>query len=74
MWSPNDWHVTPFMALRLSLGAKPYRCEYCRINFASFRRRREKFSFRRWDRKRRKDAVPQQQDGKQGGNFEGAFS
>ncbi len=62
------------MALRLSLGAKPFRCEYCRINFASFRRRREKFSFRRWNRKQPKDAVPQPSDGKAGGSFEGALS
>lgn len=53
LWSEKDCHITPFMALRMSLGAKPFRCEYCRVNFLSFRRRHEKFTFKRWARKRK---------------------
>jgi hypothetical protein len=42
----------------MRLGARPYRCEYCRINFVSFRRRLEKFSFRRWKtRNRHREAA-----------------
>ena len=26
------------------------RCEYCRFNFASFRRRKEVFTFKRWEK------------------------
>ena len=31
----------------LRMGATPYRCEFCRCNFASFRRCKEKFSWRK---------------------------
>ena len=33
--------------LFLRMGATPYRCEFCRCNFASFRRCKEKFSWRK---------------------------
>jgi len=52
-WSPEDHHAKAGQLLLMQLGARPYRCEYCRVNFVSFRKRREKFSFRRW-RKYRK--------------------
>jgi hypothetical protein len=52
LWSTQDYHATAFMLLRMSFGAKPYRCEYCRLNFVSFRRRREKFTFKRWAKTR----------------------
>jgi hypothetical protein len=52
LWSEKDCRISAFMALRMSLGAKPYRCEYCRINFVSFRRRHEKFTFKRWAKRR----------------------
>ncbi len=51
LWSEKDRHLTLTMALRMALGAKPFRCEYCRINFLSFRRRHEKFTFKRWAKK-----------------------
>lgn len=52
-WSVEDHHATGTQLLMLRLGARPYRCEYCRINFVSFRRRLEKFSFSRWKKRRR---------------------
>jgi len=48
LWSIKDAHVTAWKAFLLRLGAKPFRCEYCRINFVSFRARLERFTFRRW--------------------------
>jgi hypothetical protein len=54
-WSGKT-HVHPpvFVALKVSMGAHKWRCEYCRLNFAAFRKRKEVFSFRRW-----KKFVPQ---------------
>jgi len=46
-WSEKDFHGSLGTLLLLRMGAKPYRCEYCRVNFASFRWRKEKFSYRR---------------------------
>lgn len=46
-WSEKDFHESLGTLLLLRMGAKPYRCEYCRVNFASFRSRKEKFSYRR---------------------------
>ncbi len=42
-WSRSDYRVSFFKGLALHLGANPYRCEYCRCNFVSFRRRKEKY-------------------------------
>jgi hypothetical protein len=53
LWSERGAHVGMFADLCLRLGAKPFRCEYCRINFISFRRRQEKFSFKRWAKLRK---------------------
>jgi len=49
----NGWtgktYVPPFpVAVKIAFGAKRYRCEYCRLNFAGFRRRKEAFTFNRW--------------------------
>jgi DNA-directed RNA polymerase subunit RPC12/RpoP len=49
-WSEEHYPATRWMRWKKSLGAKYYRCEYCRINFTSFRRRKERFSFHRWER------------------------
>ena len=51
----NSWtgksYVPPFwMSLKIIFGANRYRCEYCRLNYASFRPRKEIFSFHRWER------------------------
>ena len=53
LWAEKDCHVSTWMALRLALGGKPFRCEYCRINFISFRLRHERFSFKRWQKLKR---------------------
>jgi hypothetical protein len=50
----NGWtgkthlHPPAWVAFKISLGAKRWRCEYCRLNFASFRKRKEVFTFKRW--------------------------
>jgi hypothetical protein len=50
-WSEEDYY-TPFLRrVALRLGGKPWRCEYCRCNFVSFRARRERFTFKRRVRK-----------------------
>jgi formylglycine-generating enzyme required for sulfatase activity len=38
------------MSVKIVFGAHRYRCEYCRVHFASFRKRQEVFSFRRWEK------------------------
>jgi DNA-directed RNA polymerase subunit RPC12/RpoP len=48
-WPGNSHTDLPFwVALKISFGAKKWRCEYCRLNFASFRERKEVFTFKRW--------------------------
>jgi hypothetical protein len=44
-WSETHYIAPQRTLLLLRLGAHPYRCEFCRCNFASFRRRRERFSW-----------------------------
>lgn len=54
-WTGKTNTNPPFwVAVRVALGARKWRCEYCRLNFASFRRRKEVFTFKRW-----KNFVPQ---------------
>ncbi len=45
-WSENDYHVPLVKKILLRIGAKPYRCAYCRVNFVSFRRRLHRFRSR----------------------------
>ena len=41
----REYYSPPFLTrFMLAMGAKPVRCEYCRLNFWSFRFVREKFS------------------------------
>jgi len=48
-WTGKTYTDPPFwVALKVRLGAHKWRCEYCRLNFASFRRRKEVFTFKRW--------------------------
>jgi hypothetical protein len=48
-WTGKTHKSPPFrVALKVALGARKFRCEYCRLNFASFRRRKEAFTFKRW--------------------------
>ncbi len=45
-WSLHDYHAPIHVRVLLKLGAQPYRCEYCRVNFASFRRRKQRYRSR----------------------------
>lgn len=47
-WTGKSYTPGFWMGLKIAFGAKRYRCEYCRINFASFLKRKESFTFRRW--------------------------
>jgi hypothetical protein len=50
-WTGKTYTDPPFwVALKVALGARKLRCEYCRFNFAGFRRRKEIFTFKRWKR------------------------
>ena len=50
-WTGKTYTNPPFLIkLKVTFGAKKWRCEYCRLNFASFRRRKEVFTFKRWKR------------------------
>ncbi len=42
-WDEKDYYVPLSRRILLRFGAHPYRCAYCRLNFVSFRRRREKY-------------------------------
>jgi hypothetical protein len=42
-WDPKYYHVGGWTALRLAIGARRWRCEACRCNFASFRARQTKY-------------------------------
>ena len=52
MWTGKTHEPPFFMRVKISFGAKRWRCEYCRINFASFRPRKEIFTFKRWQNRR----------------------
>ena len=48
-WTGKTYMDPPFwIKLKVGLGARKWRCEYCRLNFASFRSRKEVFTFKRW--------------------------
>lgn len=46
-WSTQDYRPTLWQSLWLRLGANPWRCEYCRTNFVSFRPRKQRYRYRR---------------------------
>jgi len=48
-WSEREYPVSALRRLLLALGAHPWRCEYCRYNFVSFRPRKE--GWRPWSRR-----------------------
>ena len=56
-WSEQYYHPPASTVIKLRFGATPYRCEFCRCNFASFRACKERFSWRR----RRQQAQGQAQ-------------
>jgi hypothetical protein len=43
-WAPSHYHVTAWRAFQMLFGASPYRCEACRCNFVSFRRRKHRYA------------------------------
>jgi len=47
VWSRKNYQATATQRFFLSVGAHPYRCEYCRYNFVSYRACKKKFSFKR---------------------------
>jgi hypothetical protein len=55
-WTGKTYHPTGWTKIKVFFGANKWRCEYCRKNFASFRRRREAFTFSRW-KKRNPDQM-----------------
>jgi hypothetical protein len=46
-WSEQYYRPPAVTVMKLRLGATPYRCDFCRCNFASFRACKERFSWRR---------------------------
>ena len=56
-WTGKTYTPTGWTAIKASLGARKWRCEYCRLNFASFRKRNEVFTFSRWKNLGVGDAV-----------------
>ncbi len=42
-WSEEDYRAPAVQNLRIALGAHRFRCEYCRVNFTSFRPRMERY-------------------------------
>lgn len=42
-WSVEDYYPPTGTRVLLALGASPYRCAYCRVNFVSFRKRKMKY-------------------------------
>jgi len=55
-WTGKTFTPTGWTWLKCTFGANKWRCEYCRLNFASFRKRKEVFTFSRW-KKRNPTAV-----------------
>ncbi len=58
-WTGKNYEPPFWVGLMASFGANRWRCEYCRINFASFRKRKEVFTFKRWKNLNSGDAVAQ---------------
>jgi hypothetical protein len=55
-WTGKTYQASGWTLIKVVLGAHKWRCEYCRLNFASFRSRKELFTFSRW-RNRNPDLV-----------------
>ena len=58
-WTGKNYDPTFWTSVKAALGANRWRCEYCRLNFASFRKRKEVFTFKRWSNLKSGDAVAQ---------------
>jgi hypothetical protein len=61
-WTGKTHQPRGWTAVKVALGAHKWRCEYCRMNFASFRNRKESFTFSRW-KKRNPDLVAEKPAG-----------
>ena len=48
VWQLKDFKPAFWENLKLGFGGHRWRCEYCRLNFVSLRKRKEIFSFKRW--------------------------
>jgi hypothetical protein len=56
-WSGKTHVAKGWTAFKVQLGAHKWRCEYCRLNFASFRVRKEIFTFSRWRKRNPNDMA-----------------
>lgn len=56
-WSLEDYRPGAFSRLLLRLGANPWRCEYCRHNFVSFRPRKLRYQPRRHRSRSQRAAI-----------------
>lgn len=61
-WSEQYYNPTFGTRFKLRIGATPYRCEFCRCNFASFRACKERFSWRKYRRQQAQAAASQAGD------------
>jgi DNA-directed RNA polymerase subunit RPC12/RpoP len=71
-WTGKTYQPPFWMAVKIAFGAGRYRCEYCRINFASFRRRKEVFTFSRWKKLTEQQERERQEREPEGRRSEGA--
>jgi Zn finger protein HypA/HybF involved in hydrogenase expression len=44
-WTGKTYRAIGWTKIKVALGAHKWRCEYCRLNFASFRKRKEAFGY-----------------------------
>jgi hypothetical protein len=59
-WSEQYYNPPRWITTLLRLGATPYRCAACRCNFASFKRCKERFT---WRHTTRVETTPQAEGG-----------
>jgi hypothetical protein len=62
-WSEQYYNPPSWVVFQLRMGATPYRCEYCRCNFASFRACKERYLWRKKPLIRAEKAVEPAHDG-----------
>jgi hypothetical protein len=67
-WTGKTHQPTGWTALKVNLGAHKWRCEYCRLNFASFRVRKEIFTFSRWKKRNPGHVAEKPKEGTPGNN------
>jgi DNA-directed RNA polymerase subunit RPC12/RpoP len=62
-WTGRNFNPPFWTSIKLLFGARRWRCEYCRHNFASFRGRKEIFSFARWKKVAQMQSERTEQNG-----------